>query len=127
MKPVPLRVSGVAGRSVVTSTVPRRALRNLDDSKLAMPVTGGKWKGKRATEWRLAFYRCDKTGELPILNWPARQVYGTGETKVRLGEHKAPKCTAKETHKPKNPISDRANCTARGTHIDIYQGTRRRA
>ena len=42
-----------------------RALRELDDAKLAHPVTVGVWRGRRATEWRLTFHRCDKTGELP--------------------------------------------------------------
>jgi hypothetical protein len=61
----------------------RRALTELDDAKLAHPITGGHWKGKRATEWRLTFYRCDKTGELPVLNWKPRQAYGERDTKVR--------------------------------------------
>ena len=45
------------------------ALRELDDAKLAQPVTVGAWRGRRASEWRLTFYRCDKTGELPTTQW----------------------------------------------------------
>ena len=47
----------------------RQALRELDDAKLAHPVTVGAWRGRRASEWRLTFYRCDKTGELPTTQW----------------------------------------------------------
>lgn len=64
-----------------------RALRELDDCGMARPTTGGVWRGKRATEWRLTFYRCDKTGELPVLNWPHRQPVGK-DTKVRVEGHK---------------------------------------
>ena len=46
-----------------------KALRELDDAKLAHPVTVGVWRGRKASEWRLAFYRCDKTGELPTTQW----------------------------------------------------------
>ena len=68
------------------------ALRELDDAGLAHPVTGGVWKGKRATEWRLTFYRCDKTGELPVTTWKERAKRPPGWTqelaKVRRDEHK---------------------------------------
>src|SRR6478735_6879930 len=40
------------------------AMRELDDSGLARPTSVGAWRGKQATEWRLMFLRCDKTGEL---------------------------------------------------------------
>ena len=50
-----------------------RALRELDDAKLAQPVTVGVWRGRRASEWRLTFYRCDKTGELPTTQWEQRK------------------------------------------------------
>jgi hypothetical protein len=102
----------------------RRALVELDDAGLVQPITGGRWKGKRATEWRLTFYRCDKTGELPACDWKLRQVYDGGYTKVRLQVHKAPKCTATGTHNRNSPMNDPVKCTATGTHIDIYQGDR---
>ena len=68
---------------------PGNALRELDDSGLAHPVTGGLWRGKRATEWRLTFHRCDKTGELPFKAWPPRQVSTSESTKVHERKHKA--------------------------------------
>jgi hypothetical protein len=54
-----------------------QALRELDDSRLAQARTAGVWRGKRATEWWISFYRCDKTGELPNKSWPPRSQYGT--------------------------------------------------
>ena len=97
-----------------------RALRELDDSGLARPITGGHWKGKRATEWRLTFHVCNKTGQLPFKGWPRRQVFIHENTKVQLREHKAPTCSAAKTHKPKNPMNDPAKCSPGDTHIDIY-------
>lgn len=99
-----------------------RALRELDDSGLARPVTGGHWRGKRATEWRLTFIVCHKTGELPQHNWTPRQVSDEGDTKVRSQGHKPLNCTTTRTHIPKSPISDPPKCTTSGTHIDVYQG-----
>ena len=58
-----------------SQTTATRALRELDDSGLVRATTVGFWRGKRATEWRLAFHRCDKTSDLPIKNWPAREVH----------------------------------------------------
>jgi len=49
-----------------------KALHELDDAKLAHPLTVGAWRGKRASEWRLTFIRCDKTGELPVTHWEPR-------------------------------------------------------
>jgi hypothetical protein len=97
-----------------------KALRELDDSGLARPVTGGLWKGKRATEWRLTFKACNKTGALPTLNWTARQVFTSESTKVHQRKHKAPKCSPAKAHKPKNPMNDPAKCPPGDTHIDIY-------
>src|SRR5262245_45075759 len=42
-----------------------RAFKELDDAKLVHPMKGGHWMGKRAAEWRITFYRCDKSGDLP--------------------------------------------------------------
>ena len=44
-----------------------KALNQLDNAKLAHPTTLGQWQGKRPTSWRLTFYRCDVTGDLPKL------------------------------------------------------------
>jgi hypothetical protein len=98
------------------------ALVELDNSGLARPVTGGHWKGKRATERRLTWIVCAKTGELPIRSWAPYQVSDLKDTEGRPEGHKAFKCPARGTHSRKNPISDPSKCPATGTHIDIYQG-----
>src|SRR6478672_1324230 len=41
-----------------------RAMRDLDDAGLARPTGGGVWRGRHATEWRLMWIRCEKTGDL---------------------------------------------------------------
>jgi hypothetical protein len=101
-----------------------RALRELDDSGLARPLTPGVWRGKRATEWRLTFYRCDKTGELPVNNWPARSQSDIKDAKVRVGGQKSPLRPATRTQKPKNSMNDLAPNPNQVTHIDMYQGDR---
>jgi hypothetical protein len=53
-------------------TTAGRAGRELDDAGLARPTQIGAWRGKHATEWRLMWRRCDKTGELPRSNWQER-------------------------------------------------------
>ena len=63
-----------------------RALRELDDAGLAEPTKMGAWRGRKATEWRLTFLRCDKTGELPKLQWDRRLPFSQSDirdTKVR--------------------------------------------
>jgi hypothetical protein len=99
-----------------------KALRELDDSGLAHPLTPGVWRGKRATEWRLTFFRCNKTGELPILNWTPRSQSISKDAKVRVVRRKRPLSPPVGTEGPKNARSqDRVNPSG-GTHIDIYQG-----
>lgn len=49
-----------------------RALRDLDDAGLVRPMEVGTLKGRRASTYRLTFYRCDKTGYLPTSRWPER-------------------------------------------------------
>jgi hypothetical protein len=49
-----------------------RALHQLDDAGSARPTQVEVWRGRRAPEWRLMFYRCDKTVTLLVLNWPAQ-------------------------------------------------------
>ena len=66
-----------------------KALRELDDSGLVRPLTAGVWRGKKATEWRLTFFRCDKTGELPILNWDPSSQSVSQDAKVRVVGRKA--------------------------------------
>ena len=57
------------------------ALRELDDAGLARPVTMGAFRGRRASEWRLTFYRCDKTGELPMTQWEQREPFSQSTRK----------------------------------------------
>jgi hypothetical protein len=52
-----------------------RAMRELDDAGLARPTQIGAWRGRHATEWRLMWKRCDKTGDLPRSNWKERKPY----------------------------------------------------
>jgi len=52
-----------------------KAMRDVDDAGLARPTLPGAWRGKRATEWRLMWRRCDKNGDLPKTQWPERRAY----------------------------------------------------
>ena len=49
--------------------------REVDDARLAQPTKVGAWRGRQVTEWRLTWRRCDKTGDLPRSDWPARTPY----------------------------------------------------
>ena len=97
-----------------------KALRELDDSGLARPLTAGLWRGKRATEWRLTFFRCNKTGELPVLNWSPQSVWK--DAKVRAEGHKEPLSPCGRTQERKNPIKANPLSPSGRTHVDIYQG-----
>ena len=99
-----------------------KALIELDDSGLALPLTHGVWRGKKATEWRLTFFRCDKTGELPKLNWEPRSQSARKDAKVRVVGHKASLSPFDRTQEPKNPMNEFALSPSGRTHIDIYQG-----
>jgi DNA-binding transcriptional MocR family regulator len=96
-----------------------RALRELDDSGLAAATTVGFWRGKRATEWRLTFHRCDKTGDLPNKNWPAREVH-QGSAKGSLEKRNEALRFTSKAQTPKNPINVNALRFTREAHIDIY-------
>jgi hypothetical protein len=99
-----------------------RALRELDDSGLVRPMKVGVWRGKRATTWRLSFYRCDLTGDLPNKSWHARSQYDQKDAKVRPEGHKPTLSPTRRTHEPKNPINGNPLSPTSGTHIDIYHG-----
>jgi hypothetical protein len=99
-----------------------RALRELDDSGLIVCSRPGAWRGKLATEWRLAFKRCDRTQELPRHTWTKLSQSDREDTKVRQEGHKDALSTATRTQKPKSSMNVVPLSTARGTHIDIYQG-----
>jgi hypothetical protein len=101
-----------------------RALKELDDANLARPMVIGVWPGRKATEWRLTFYVCDKTGELPIKNWAARsechQRSATGSPRKR----KPPPRVITNAQTPKNPMNGKSLSVTRVAHIDIHQGHR---
>jgi hypothetical protein len=98
-----------------------KALIELDDSGLVRPLTGGVWRGKKATEWQLTFYRCDKTGELPVLNWDHRSQSVQKDAKVRVEGHKASLSPRGRTQEAKNSMNGSAGSPSGRTHIDIYQ------
>jgi hypothetical protein len=52
-----------------------KAMTEVDDSGLARPTKVGEWRGRQATEWRLMWKRCDKTGDLPQKQWTLRTPY----------------------------------------------------
>ena len=52
-----------------------RAMRELDDAGLARPTQVGEWRGRHATEWRLMWRLCNKTGELARTSWQERKPY----------------------------------------------------
>jgi hypothetical protein len=49
------------------------AARELDDADLARPTQLGAWRGKHATEWRLTWRVCNKTGQFPRNQWQERK------------------------------------------------------
>jgi hypothetical protein len=100
-----------------------KALRELDDSGLVTPLTAGFWRGKKATEWRINFFRCDKTGELPVLNWEQRAQSASQNAKVRVVGRKAFLSPSGRTPRTKNPMSGKPVSPSGRTHIDIYQGS----
>jgi hypothetical protein len=99
-----------------------RALRELDDSGLVQPLTAGVWRGKKATEWRLTFFRCDKTGEVPILNWDPSSQSVSQDAKVRVVGRNGPVSPSGRTQGPKNSMNENPLSPTGRTHIDIYQG-----
>jgi hypothetical protein len=101
-----------------------KALRQLDDSGLVEAMTAGFWRGKKATEWRLTFFPCHKTGELPKLNWEPRSQSARKDTKVRVEGHKASLSPCRRTQEPDSSMNPIPLSPCRRTHIDIYQGYR---
>jgi hypothetical protein len=105
-----------------SQTTAVRVFRELDDAGLAHPTKVGAWRGKKASEWRLTFRRCDNTGELPINNWPQRKPYAAnrmGSAKEPSREHRDGLRTVWGAQKPKNPINGSGLRTAHGSHVHI--------
>jgi hypothetical protein len=85
------------------------AMRELDDTGLARPTKIGAWRGKRATEWRLMWLRCDKTGDLPVSAWEQRKPFSeftTQDTKVHEVGHRERVSSPGRTHRRKNSTND---------------------
>jgi hypothetical protein len=103
------------------------AMRDLDDAGLARPTKLGAWRGKRATEWRLMWLRCDKTGDLPVSAWEQRKPFSeftTQNTKVHAVEHRKVMSSPGRTHRRKNSMNESKPSSSGETHVDIYQGER---
>jgi hypothetical protein len=101
------------------------AMRELDDAGLARPTKVGAWRGKRATEWRLMWLRCDKTGELPVSAWEQRKPFSEftiQHTKVHEAGLRASVSSPGDTHRAKKSISGTELSSPDSTHVDIYQG-----
>ena len=101
------------------------AMRELDDAGLARPTKIGAWRGKRATEWRLMFLRCDKTHDAPVTVWEQRKPHSEftlGYAQVHAGVHREPLSSRGSTQKPNSSMSDQGLSSRGDTHIDIYQG-----
>jgi hypothetical protein len=99
-------------------------LNELDDSGLARPTFLGTWRGKRASEWRLTFYRCDKTGELPVLNWEAHSQSTRLTEPVNDVGHKPALSQRGRTQERNSPMKSKPLSQRSRTHIDIYQRDR---
>ena len=97
-----------------------RALRELDDAGLVTPIKLGIWRGRQATEWRLTFYKCDVTGEIPKRNLKPRPQSDERDSPVRSQGHKPKPSPMRGTQKRKNPMNGKSPSPMRGTHIDIY-------
>ena len=97
---IPLSVRELATALKCNKDTAANALRELDDSGLAHPLTSGTWRGKRAVEWRLMFYCCDKTRDLPVLNWTVRPDRTQCPTKPDTSQ---PTVRADRTHIQKKP------------------------
>ena len=101
------------------------AMREIDDAGLARPTKLGSRLGKKATEWRLTFLRCDKTGDLPINEWEQRAPYNEvnqESTKGQPGKHRLPLRSARKAQTRNSSMNDREVRSAGEAHIDIYQG-----
>ena len=101
------------------------AMRELDDAGLARPTKIGAWRGRRATEWRLMFLRCDKTQEPAVTVWEQRKPHSEftlGYAEVHAGVHREPLSSRGGTQKPNSSMNDQGLSSRGDTHVDIYQG-----
>ena len=102
-----------------------RAMRELDDAGLARPTKIGAWRGRRATQWRLMFLRCDKTQEPAVTQWEQRTPHSEftlGYAEVHAGVHREPLSSRGGTQKPNSSMNGNRLSSPSDTHVDIYQG-----
>lgn len=125
---LPMGCRELADRLNCSKDTANCALRELDDSGLARPTRLGRWRKQQATEWRLTFYRCDKTGELPISNWTTRPIPDFYElpqsdfrdTAVRSEGHETVSRPTTGTRKRKSSMNGKAPSPTTGTHIHLH-------
>ena len=102
-----------------------KAMRELDDAGLARPTKIGAWRGRRATEWRLMFLRCDKTQEPAVTIWEQRRPHSEftqGYAEVHAGVHREPLSSRGGTQKPNSSMNEVGLSSPSDAHIDMYQG-----
>ena len=101
------------------------AMRELDDSGLARPLTPGAWRGKKASEWCLTFLYCNKTGQAPRTQYEERiphSEFTTRSAKVHVVEHREPLSSRGGAQKRNSSIND-SDLSSRGdAHIDSTRG-----
>jgi hypothetical protein len=93
---------------------------------LARPTKLGSRLGKKATEWRLTFLRCDLTGDSPRTEWEQRPRFCEVNHETTKGQPRNHSGDMRSATKPQNQNSSMTDPSMRSaavTHIDIYQGT----
>ena len=101
-----------------------RAMQEVDDAGLARPTKVGAWRGKQATEWRLMWIRCEKTGDLPVKQWQRREPYSefrSRSTKGPLQKHREGLRSAREAQKRNSSMNGSRPRSAGEAHVDMYQ------
>lgn len=101
------------------------AMRELDDAGLARPTKIGAWRGRRATEWRLMFLRCDKTQEPAITVWEQRKPHSEftpGYAEVHAGVHREHLSSRGGTQTLNSSMNGEGLSSPGDTHVDVYQG-----
>jgi hypothetical protein len=96
-------------------------LNELDDAGLAHPTKVGAWRGKQATQWRLTFYRCDLTRELPVTRWEPRPESTHETTKVHPRGRRDDASPPPKAQTPKNPMNGSEPSPPTKPYLDIYQ------
>ena len=103
------------------------AMRQLDDSGLARPTKIGTWRGRKATERRLMFLRCDKTREPPVSVWEQRVPYSEftiESAEVHHRERRYGESSPSRAQKPNSSMNQKSPSSPSRAHIHMYQGER---